>query len=163
MQHKLRKYWRDKEMAVTNLALIKGLDGKSVRVEDIVQGVEVYYPSGAGGIVKYKCISITSEQAEFVSEYKEWPGKFTMMFNYPDFDKAEFVALKNALDSFSEFNRLPNHEERQIVGRAHSLGYAIQLSYTQVAWTKEGIMRYNEAVQNENTKVDISTSASPSP
>jgi hypothetical protein len=126
-------------MVTTNLALAKHVNGACVSREDLKAGLEVYFPSGAGGVVKCQCVSINSEIAHFESTNKDWPFNFVMEFEQPEFTKSDFEYLAEALSAYSKWNVIPTDEQRNMVRKAHSYGYAFSMSYTQAHWTDNGV------------------------
>lgn len=125
-------------MATTNLALAKHTDGRPVAEVDIAIGLTVVAPSWTGGVLEYKCVSRDADKAEFKSLNKDWPIGFEMQFNQPDFTLDDFAALSEALKNFDKLGATVTSEQRQLVHRAHELGYAHQRSYTQANWTEKG-------------------------
>lgn len=128
-------------MVTTNLTLAKHTDGRPLAEEDIRVGLEVVYPSQTGGVLNFRCTSCNESGAQFKSTHPDWPMKFGMKFNQPDFTVDDFKALSEALTAFDSINTTVTDEQRQLVNRARELGYAAQASHTQAHWTERGIAR----------------------
>lgn len=131
-------------MAISNLALTKHLDGRPVSANEVKVGLLVTFPSNFGGVIEHKCVSVNAEKAEFDSTNKDWPTGFVMSFNEADFTLADFELLAEALATYSKWDKQPTNEQRTLVRRAHELGYAHSISYTQASWTDKGIEAYRE-------------------
>ncbi len=95
-----------------------------------------------GGVLEFGCVSRTADKAEFKSLNKDWPIGFEMQFNQPHFTLNDFAALADALKSFDKLGATVTLEQRRMVRRAHEMGYAYQLSYTQASWTEMGAQAY---------------------
>lgn len=130
-------------MPTSNLALAR-ISGQPVTEEQIELGLVVDFPSGMGGTIKCVCTEHTANEAVFIpvnKEFPKWAG-FKAEFNQPDFTVEDFEALGEAIQAFNSFGSLPTDEERAIVRRAQSLGYATNPSYTQAQWLKCGIEKH---------------------
>ena len=107
-----------------------------------ILGVFQSCPSNFGGVIEHMCVSMDTDKAEFVSTNKDWPTGFVMAFDQPDFTLADFEMLAEALTAYSKWNIQPSNEQREIVRKAHELGYAHAISYTQASWSDKGIEVY---------------------
>ena len=134
-------------MATTHIKLAKHLNGSPVKESDLKAGLVIYYPSGLGGMFRYRCKSVDEHSALFVCINDGWDYELEMKFSQPDFDLEDFRALSAAIEAFNKLGTYPTDEQREKVRKAHVLGYASQLSYTQVHWTQLGVNTYNQLVK----------------
>jgi len=134
-------------MLTTNIILATHLDGTRLKDADLKIGLQVYYPSGLGGVFKFECVSLDSDSAEFDCITPEWPRTLTMKFKQDDFILAEFERLSLALKAYEGFGSLPTDDDRAIAYKAQELGYARVNSYCQAHWTELGIEKYRELKQ----------------
>ncbi|MBD0788182.1 hypothetical protein HUO09_17645 [Vibrio sp. Y2-5] len=133
-------------MATTNIAYAR-INGVPIKEDQIKLGLIVDYQSGMGGTIKCECVEISEQGAKFLpvnKAFPKWAG-FEAKFNEPDLSAEEFESLERAMMGFNAFGELPTQEQRLLVGRAHSLGYVNQVSYTQASWTEAGIQRWSDA------------------
>lgn len=131
-------------MAIKNIHLAKTRDGNPVSLSDISIGFEAYFPIATGGALRHSCAAIEGRQYIFESKDKEWPSKVIVEDGVADFTESDFKALSDALVAFSKWDQTPTDEQRSLVARAKSLGYATTCSYTQASWTDLGINRWTE-------------------
>lgn len=131
-------------MATTNIASARLLNGMPVKESDLRPGLRIEYPAPTGGVLTYRCTSVSEESARFKSEVKDWPFSFEMKFNIEQFTLQEFEELSSALSAFNSWRTAPTDHQRKMVIRAHELGYATQISFTQASWTDAGIKKYLE-------------------
>lgn len=131
-------------MAITNLHLGKTLTGEPLQLRDIERGTKAHFPSGAGGVLESVCTECTDTHAIFESTDKEWPRKWTIDLAASDMSLAELEALADALRAFGSMSSLPTDEQRAIVQRASTLGYASARSFTQASWTQKGVLAKKE-------------------
>jgi hypothetical protein len=129
-------------MKTTHIALAKHLDGRPVLESDLKVGLEIHYPSGMGGVFKYRCKSIDDKSAVFINQHKDWPGTLVMEFAQPDFTLEDFQKLAEALKAINSFGCVITNEQSLMIHRAHILGYAYQRSYTQAGWTENGVEQF---------------------
>lgn len=131
-------------MTTSNIHKALHLNGKKLIAEDIHVGLQVYFPSGVGGIIKYKCTSLDVKQAVFISINKDWPGEAVIEFDQADLTLVEFEQLTEALKKYSSFRLQPSSQDRALVNRADTLGYVSLVSHTQAYWTELGVAKYKE-------------------
>lgn len=129
-------------MKTTHIALAKHLDGKPVVENDLKVGLEIHYPSGMGGVFKYRCKSIDDKSAVFTNQHKDWPGTLVMEFAQPDFTLEDFEKLAEALKAINSFGFVITNEQALLIHRAHVFGYAYRLSYTQAGWSEKGVEQF---------------------
>lgn len=130
---------------ITNLHLAKHRrTGIQVKPHEIRVGLEVTFPSGAGGVIPCVCTSVTSDQAQFQSTNKEWPSSYVMEFNQPDFSVEDFEHLAGAIKRIDGTGLTELPGDREILRKAVERGYAWTASYTQCGWTGTGAELANE-------------------
>lgn len=138
-------------MATSNISLAKTLTGKAFTFADIKVGMKADFPSGVGGVITHACTELKGNIANFTSTNPEWPVSHVVEDGVADMTVLELERLGNALEVFSSWGRMPTDEERAIIQRAKSLGYAHVSSYTQASWTELGLQRYCELKDKEDS------------
>lgn len=129
-------------MPTTNISIAKHLDSKPVKPEEIRIGLKLHFPSGVGGVVACRFVSIDKQMAVFKSENKDWPLSYGIKFNQPDFTDEETLFFSECIKAYSSSLSTPNEEQRKIVYRAQELGYAVIQSYTQAHLTDSGYEKF---------------------
>lgn len=132
-------------MATSNLHLAQ-INREPIPQEQLKLGMVADFPSGMGGTIKCECVRLTQEKAVFEpcsKDFPKWAG-YTIKFNQQDFTLEDFEDLSQALESFNSVLRVPTDEDRALVRRARSLGYAHSSSYTQASWSLEGANKYHQ-------------------
>lgn len=139
-------------MPITNMHSAKHTDGRQVSRADIKLGLEIYAPSLTGGVLRFKCISLDTDQAAFKSLNKEWPIQFSMEFDKPDLTPEEFRLLSEGMSVMNSWDKgNVTSEHRDVIARADEFGYVHQQSYTQASWTELGISSLKSVSDEEVT------------
>jgi hypothetical protein len=129
-------------MKTTHIALAKHFDGTPVVERDLKVGLEIHYPSGLGGVFRYRCKSVDEKSAVFICLNKDWPGELEMEFSQPDFMLEDFEQLAEALKVLNTRVSLLTNVQSLVIHRAHIFGYAYRRSYTQAGWTEKGVEQF---------------------
>lgn len=142
---------------MADMNLRKGkIQGRTLERSDIKLGVEVEFPSGMGGLLKYTCTTLTERFAKFKVNpgYKDigsWLAFVIVEFDVPEFTGDDWEALDIALSKASKASAVLSDTERAILFKADKYGYINALSWTQFSWTEYGIESSKKAVETQAT------------
>ena len=122
---------------ITNIHKAKMQTGKMLTDDQFCVGLQVDIRRGAGAI-KHECISDDEERAVFKSIHPDWPGEVVMEKDAEDLSISELKEVNEIMNRF----HIAKPIERALVRRADELGYVSQMSYSQVGWLDNGLLRY---------------------
>ena len=122
-------------MAITNLHVLKHLNGSPVQEKDLRRGLKVTFPSGMGGVFTGKCTYLDDKLARFESIQRDWPVSIEVIFDVPDLTDEEFGRVLPLVNKFDA------KIDRTLLNRASELGYVTIQSWTQNHLTEKGIKR----------------------